>query len=115
MNKLRNNLLRIALTILVGLTFLNLSFVSAEIALLKLDKTNALVQSLTQSGMEEEETGSGADGDDEATREIDISFVHYQLSHEITCVAIEQCNKTVSNFSTLPGFAEAFFTPPDRS
>lgn len=117
MNLLRNNLMRKIMAFIVGSIFLNMSFILAEVAILQIDvKNNTLIQNLAKNGIEEEkETGGEASGEnDEKVKETDLSVAQNLQHHGIIFINGQQRDKYFNNLTVSNGFAESFFTPPDR-
>lgn len=60
MNLFRGKFTRRIITLLAGITFLNMSFILAEVAALGLSKNTILIQNILNAGIEEE---NGCDGE----------------------------------------------------
>jgi hypothetical protein len=114
MNRLRKHFLRKLFTLLAGLTFLNMSFILAEIAMLGLkDKYNTLVQNIINAGLEEEKELGGETGESEFAKEVNL-IQHHLVQYRILFTKLEDQNKRLGRLSLCGGFLQRFSPPPER-
>jgi hypothetical protein len=103
------------MALMVAVTFLNMSFILAEVAILQLDKNCQLIQNLVKNGIEEEkENGGESNESDGKVKETDLSIEENLKHHGIVYINGQQRDKHLGNLTVSTGFTESFFTPPER-
>jgi hypothetical protein len=104
------------LLILAGVTFLNMSFIPAEVAFFGIDNDSALIENLAKYGVEEEKEGGGEKNEgDDSTKEIDLSITPFAERFITFILKPFSHNGDFVNLVINAGFKETFFTPPDRA
>jgi hypothetical protein len=115
MKLLRTKCIRNLLTLITGLTFLNLSFFLIEVEILKLDKKSSLIQNFTNSGIEEEkESGESTEGSSKETAKEEYLSLEQRIHHKIVFCSIERSSKVLHNLLTCPGYKKIVSPPPEQ-
>lgn len=114
MRKLRT--FRTWFILLSGICFLNMTFLLAEISVLGLpDEYTSLVETLINSGLEEEsEAGTESSEGEELFKEVFFDSDNNLTHHQHQYLAGQQREKILSNLSIHPGFLKRFSPPPER-
>src|SRR5687767_3322661 len=113
MNRLRGPHACSIFALLAGITFLNMSFILAEFDALGLSMNSPLIQSIINSGIEEEKETSSESGEGDPAKEVHL-FLQHTLNHYIILFQTgQQRNKALDNFSTHAGYKQNFSPPPE--
>jgi hypothetical protein len=111
MKLFRKSYLMKLFVLLAGITFLNLSFILAELSAIGLGRSSAIVQNLINSGFEEEqESSSESEGDSE------IEFLlslHQHQDHAIMLLSVAQASTSLCCQDVHPGHLTTFSPPPE--
>ena len=106
--------MREILILLAGITFLNMGFILAEVSLLNLNKYYSVLDEVSTSLEDEQETGSESPGNDSIEEEIDL-MNHFSYDHSLNLYFIS-LERKASFILEIVNFAyrEIFSPPPEH-
>ena len=95
-----------------GITFLNMSFILAELQAIGIARDSAVIQNFINTGLEEEkETSSETEGDPASEF---LPSLHHDANFGIELYTISVL-KSILNFNNdvRPGYLNSFYRPPE--
>jgi hypothetical protein len=113
MKVLRLKYFRKIFALMAGITFLNMSFIIAELNSIGLGKNNSLLQNVLNSGLEEEEEGGSESSEsDSIETELYCAAQENFLYHNIVTASRQYSKHRVNSLFDL-GYREVFSPPPE--
>lgn len=113
MIRLRKSILSKLFALLAGVTFLNMSFVLAELSALGFSRTSTLVQNFINTGFEEEKEGGESSEPDSTVKEIYFSTTENLQHHSIDFLSGSKRDRLLTNLTVEPGYFEIMYPPPE--